>query len=177
MDGTEIVHALEALAAELARRKVTAKLYLVGGAVMVLAFHARSSTNDIDADVYPPDKVLDAADVVGHQLGLPNGWLNNNAKIFLPLVGTIRWAPVLHLGSLEVVAADELTMLALKLRASRGRRDEGDIRFLVERLALTSEDEIVAVYEEYFPEDPLSARARQIIRSALAPRRSQAPDS
>lgn len=167
MDVTEITQALEALAIELTRRKVTAKLYLVGGAVMVLAFHARSSTNDIDADVYPPDKVLEAADTVGHQLGLPRGWLNNDAKMFLPIMGTTRWTPVLRRDSLEVVVADEQTMLALKLRASRGRRDEGDIRFLMDRLSLTTEGAVVALYEDFFPEDPLPARARQIIRGAV----------
>lgn len=167
MDATEMVQALEALATELAGRRITAKLYLVGGAVMVLAFHARSATNDIDADVYPPEKVLEAADVVAGQLGLPRGWLNNDAKIFLPLTNTIRWAPVFHLDSLEVVAADEPTMLAMKLRASRGRRDEGDIEFLVRRLGLITEDQIVELYDQYFPEDPLSARARQIIRSVI----------
>jgi hypothetical protein len=170
MDALEMTRALDALAVELRRRHVTAKLYLVGGAVMVLAFQARPSTNDIDADVYPPEQVLEAADSVGRQLGLAEGWLNNDAKIFLPVVGTIRWAPVFHRDSLEVVAADEQTMLAMKLRASRGRRDEGDIGFLVGRLGLTTEREIVDLYEEFFPEDPLTARAREVIR-AVVPQR------
>jgi hypothetical protein len=167
MDTSEMIQALDALAAELGRRRVTAKLYLVGGAVMVLAFRARSSTDDIDADVYPPEQVMEAAGVVGRQLGLPKGWLNHDATSFLPVVGSVRWAPVFHRDWLEVVAADEQTMLALKLRASRGRRDEGDIKFLIRRLGLTTEDAVVDLYEEFFPEDPLSARARQIIQSVL----------
>lgn len=167
MDSDEITAALEALAGELRRQRVNAKIYIVGGAAMVLAFHARTSTADIDAGVYPPEKVLAAADEVGLRLGLPKGWLNDQAKIYLSGLGPNRWLPVLHWDSLEVVAADERTMLALKLRASRGRRDEGDIRFLIKRLGLHSTSAVIDLYDEFFPEDPLSARGLRILDSIV----------
>ncbi|MGH9918937.1 MAG: hypothetical protein ACRD6W_08735, partial [Nitrososphaerales archaeon] len=116
MDNEEIDRALGALADELARRRVKAKIYLVGGAAMVLAFHARTSTGDVDAGVYPPERVLEAAAAVGQRLGLPEGWLNDHAKIYMPVVGATHWQPVRHWESLDVLASDERTMLALKLR-------------------------------------------------------------
>lgn len=167
MDEPQIRQALQALGAELARRQVTAKIWLVGGAVMVTAFRARDATDDIDAGIYPSEQVLRAAAAVGRRLGLPDGWLNDQAKIYLPAVGEPSWVPVARFGSLEVVRADERTMLAMKLRASRGRRDEGDIRFLVERIGLTTREEVVDLYDEFFPEDPLPRRATAIVDDAL----------
>lgn len=167
MDEPQIRRALQALGAELARRKVMAKIWLVGGAVMVTAFRARESTDDIEAGIYPADQVRHAADTVGRRLGLPEGWLNDQAKVYMPVVGEPRWVPVARFGSLEVVSADERTMLAMKLRASRGRRDEGDIRFLLQRIGLTSAEQVVALYDEFFPEDPLPRRAVAIVEDAL----------
>ena len=44
----EIESALAELADQLSARNIKAKIYLVGGAVMVLAFDARFTTGDID---------------------------------------------------------------------------------------------------------------------------------
>ena len=163
MELDEINQALDALAAELAQRGVRGKIYLVGGAAMILAFQSRTATGDVDAGVYPPEEVLAAAAEVGRRLGLPEDWLSDQAKIYFPSVGSIRWNPVLHWDSLEVVAADERTMLALKLRASRGRRDETDIRFLLQRLGIDHKVAALPIYEEFFPEDPLPERADRIL--------------
>lgn len=53
------------------------------------------------------------------------------------------------------------------MTASRGRRDEADIQFLLDRCNITTVDEARAVYEEQFPEDELSARAHPMLRYAL----------
>jgi hypothetical protein len=70
-------------------------------------------------------------------------------------------------GNLEVFAADPRMMLAMKLRALRGRRDQGDIRVLLGATAVTSPAEAVAVYEEFFPEDPLSNGAKRFLAEEL----------
>ena len=70
-------------------------------------------------------------------------------------------------GTVEVVVADERTLLAKKMRASRGRRDEVDIKFLLDRCGVSSVDEALALYEEYFPEDELPDRALPMLRHAL----------
>jgi hypothetical protein len=174
MERGEILAALQDLSDELQRREIDARIYLVGGAVMVLAFNARFSTDDVDASVYPPEEVLSVASDIADRRGLDPGWLNDSAKIFVPLSKEPDWRPVFKVGTVEIVAADERTMLAMKLRASRGRRDEEDIEFLLRKCGISSESEAFELYDEYFPEDPVPPRSRPMVRRALA-RLSQRP--
>jgi hypothetical protein len=50
-------------------------------------------------------------------------------------------------------------LLAMKLRASRGRRDADDIAFLLERCDIESIDHAADLYEHYYPREVLSERA------------------
>jgi predicted nucleotidyltransferase len=168
MDRNDMMGALQELSDELQQRKVDARIYLVGGAVMVLAFNTRFSTDDVDASVYPPEEVLAVAADIADRRGLARGWLNDSAKIFVPLHKEPDWRPVVKVGTVEIVAADERTMLAMKMRASRGRRDEEDIEFLLGKCHIGSETEALELYEEYFPEDPLPQRSQPILRRALS---------
>jgi hypothetical protein len=149
-----MIAALSAVGEELERRGVAAKLYIVGGAVMVLAHDSRDATFDVDGDFYPRDSVVEVAADVARLQGLPDDWLNAAANGFIPVFKSPNWQPLYRFGSLEVLAADDRTMLAMKIRASRGRRDEPDIALLLQRCGITSVEQAVALYEEYFPEDP-----------------------
>lgn len=168
MTGEEMRSALAALGEALAAERVSAKAWLVGGAVMVLAFQSRDASDDLDASVYPAEEVLRAAREIGERLGLGPDWLSDAAKVYIPVALEPEWQPLGRFGALEVFRADEATMLAMKLRASRGRRDQPDIEYLVGRCGLRTEDDVHQLYQDYFPEDPLPARARPLIRQALA---------
>jgi|GEM_PF-341409 len=168
MDRAAIEGALRELAAELGKREVTARLYLVGGAVMLLAFDSRFSTDDVDGSVYPPEEVLAVAREIAQRRGLPADWLNDSAKGFIPVFKEPDWRPLFKIDNVEIVAADERSMLAMKLRASRGRRDQADIEFLLERCGISTEADAVELYEQFFPEDPLTPRCRPILRGAVA---------
>jgi hypothetical protein len=50
----------------------------------------------------------------------------------------------------------------MKVLAAR-RRDTGDIRALVERLELTSVDEVLRLCTEIFPDEPVPDRARLML--------------
>ncbi|MGB8196224.1 MAG: nucleotidyltransferase [Acidimicrobiales bacterium] len=163
-----MVTALSEVGAELERRGVTAKLYVVGGAVMVLSFDARDATFDVDGDFYPRDVVSDVTQDVARRQGLPRDWLNFAANGFIPVFKSPEWRPLFRFGTLEVLAADDRTMLAMKLRASRGQRDEPDIALLLGRCGITSVEAALALYEEYFPEDPAPGRASLILRHLLS---------
>src|SRR5271156_3446270 len=163
----EMESALAELADQLNVRNVKAKIYLVGGAVMVLAFDARFSTGDIDGAMYPTDEVLAVAAEIGERRGLGAEWLNNSAQQFIPVFKDPEWQPILKSGNVEIVAADERSMLAMKMRAGRGARDRLDITFLVKKCGITSVAEALDLYEEYFPEDPLPDRTLPLLDEAI----------
>ena len=163
----EMESALAELADRLNARNVKAKIYLVGGAVMVLAFDARFSTGDIDGAMYPTDDVLAVAAEIGERRGLGAEWLNNSASQFIPAFKEPNWKPIFKSGNVEIVAADERSMLAMKMRAGRGARDRPDTNFLVKRCGVTSVAEALDLYEEYFPEDPLPDRTIPLLDEAI----------
>lgn len=167
MERDEIESALRELANTLNERRISAKVYLVGGAVMVLAFGARMTTEDVDGSAYPEEDVLEVVGEIAARRGLPNDWLNTHSKGFLPNAKDPDWCPLVNVGGIEIVTADERTMLAMKLRASRGARDARDIEFLLDRCGIDSEQGAVDLYEEYFPDDPMPARAPRMLQGAL----------
>lgn len=168
MKREKMVEALTVLGEELERRGIAAKLYVVGGAVMVLAHDSRDSTMDVDGDFYPRDSVLEVARDIARHRELPDDWLNAAANGFIPVFKSPEWRPLYRFGSLDVLAADDRTMLAMKIRASRGRRDEPDIALLLEKCHITSVADAFALYDEYFPEDPAPDRARPLLEHLLA---------
>ena len=168
MNNAEMIDALTELGEELMRHDVAATLYIVGGAVMVLAHDSRDATMDVDGDFYPRDSVMAAAHEIALRRGLPDDWLNAAATGFIPVFKSPDWRPLYHFGTLDILAADDRTMLAMKMRASRGRRDEPDIAFLLEKCGITSVEQAFALYEEYFPEDPAPRRARSILEHLLS---------
>ena len=168
MDRAEIEAALTDLGAELERRGVRAKLWVVGGAVMVLAFQSRDATSDVDGAAYPATTVFELARGVAHRRGLSIDWLNDHAAAWLPHTEHDEsWLPVRRYGGLEVFLADERMMLALKLRASRGQRDYADIKVLLRECRVRTESEALAIYDEFFPDDPLPRVHRAALREAL----------
>jgi hypothetical protein len=167
LDRDEMESALAELADQLNLRNVKAKIYLVGGAAMVLAFDARFTTGDIDGAMYPTDDVLAVAAEIGERRGLDAEWLSNSARQFIPVFKEPNWKPILKSGTVEIVAADERSMLAMKMRAGRGSRDRLDINFLVKRCGITSAVEALNLYDDYFPEDPLPDRTLPLLDEAI----------
>jgi hypothetical protein len=163
----EIEGALAELADELNAREIKAKIYVVGGAAMVLAFNARFATGDIDGSIVPSDDVLAVASRIGERRELGAEWLNDRASQFVPVFKEPDWQPIFKSGNVEIVAADERSMLAMKMRAGRGSRDRPDIAFLVRKCGITSVAEALELYESFFPEDPLPDRTLPLLDEAI----------
>ncbi|MBJ7608215.1 MAG: hypothetical protein JF887_02130 [Candidatus Dormibacteraeota bacterium] len=156
------LQALEELASVLAARGIEGRLFVVGGAAMAIAFDARRMTRDIDAVFEPKSQVYNAAHEVGERLGLPDDWLNDAVKGFVP--GTDPEAlPIFVRPGLAVSAASARFLLAMKLRAARAEQDVGDIRFLANLLGLRTRDEVLRVATERYSAEDLPPRARFLV--------------
>jgi hypothetical protein len=162
----EIEQALRMLGERLARRGVTAKVYVFGGAAMALAYDSRRATRDIDAVFVPHGVVLDEARKVGEQLGLPPWWLNEQGSAYVAPGGDPDAPRIFDHPGLRLTAASPRHLLAMKVLASR-RSDADDIALLVKSLGLRTVDEILAVCTEVFPDEPPPARARLLLEDIL----------
>ena len=161
LDRNTIIEALTALNDRLAARGRRAELFLVGGAVMCLVHDARPATRDVDGWFTDPEAVRLASSEVARELNLPDDWLNDAAKGFVPPnAGYEMWA---SLSNLTVATVDARTLLAMKAAAARTSEDANDIRFLAEHLALRSTAAVLAVVLEYFPADRLPVRTRLLL--------------
>jgi hypothetical protein len=148
------------------------ELFLVGGAVMCLAYATRPSTQDVDALFRPPKEICAAAARVAIRAGVNPDWLNEGVKGFLSAQGD--FAPFLELDHLRIMVAQPQYLLAMKCLAMRigaEFHDEDDIRYLLRHLDLRNYEKAVAVITKYyplerFPQKTLYALAELVPKSA-----------
>ena len=101
---------------------------------------------------------------------LPTDWINDAAKAFVPFVGLDEWHEIFHEGRVAVCVGSVEMLLAMKLRANRGRRDTDDIEFLLEQCAVASIEQAEEIYGRYHAQELLSPSASVRVASWLAAR-------
>lgn len=102
-----------------------------------------------------------AARAVAEELALPDDWLNDAAKAYVPEnAGYETWQVMSHL---TVSAVDASTLLAMKCAAARTDEDAADIRFLAALLGLHSSQTILQVVGRYYPESQLPVRSHLLL--------------
>ncbi len=147
---TRIVGALEALGKELTRQGVRGQVFIVGGAAMALAYSTRRVTRDIDAVFEPKRAIYAAAGKVAEELALPEDWLNDAVKGFMPGAdGDPR--PVPDIRGIEVTTASPRYLLAMKLMAMRFGEDDEDIEILLGESGVHSVQEALGLLENIYP--------------------------
>ena len=151
---TEIRRLFDLLNDELRVSGVSGELYLVGGAVMCLAYNARPSTADVDALFRPVLQVRQAAARAAAKAKVPADWLNDAVKGWLSRDGD--FAPFLELDHLRIMIARPEYLLAMKCLAMRigaEFHDEEDVRFLLRLLDILSHPQALATITQYYPLD------------------------
>ena len=149
---SDIRRLFELLNEELRTSATKAELFLVGGAVMCLAYSARPSTQDIDAVFRPPAKVREAAARVAARTHVNPDWLNDGVKRFMSAQGD--FASFLELDHLRVMVAQPEYLLAMKclsMRIGAEFHDEDDIRYLLRHLDIRSTEKAIATVTKYYP--------------------------
>jgi hypothetical protein len=165
----EILKALQALGDELSSRGVRGQIFIVGGAAMALAYSTRRVTKDIDAVFEPKSSIYEAAAKVAEELGLPQDWLNDAAKGFMP--GEDQNArPVPDIEGIEITTASPQYLLAMKLMAMRFGEDNEDIEVLIEECELGSAQEALDLLERLYPSREPLPKTRFFLEELFQPK-------
>jgi hypothetical protein len=162
----DIERLLGALADELAARGITADLFLVGGGAMVLAYDRLRATRDLDAVFEPKTAVYEAARAVADRQGLPEDWLNDAVKGFLPGADPAATVFMDH-PALRVRVASPTYLFAMKAMAARAERDADDLLLLYDLCAFASVDEALDSVEETLGPLPLTPKTAYLLRELL----------
>lgn len=148
----DILHLFDLLDADLRRAGVEGELFLVGGAVMCLAYDVRPATHDVDAVFKPPGVIREAAARVAVHAGVNEKWLNDAIKAYLSDRGAFE--PFLQLGHLRVMVAQADYMLAMKclsMRIGAEFHDLDDVRYLLRHLDIDDYRRALQVIGKFYP--------------------------
>ncbi|HWX88369.1 MAG TPA: DUF6036 family nucleotidyltransferase [Solirubrobacteraceae bacterium] len=170
----EILKALQALGDELSGQGVRGQIFVVGGAAMALAYSTRRVTKDIDAVFEPKGSIYEAAAKVAENLGLPEDWLNDAAKGFMPGEDEDP-RPVPDIQGIEITTASPQYLLAMKLMAMRFGEDDEDIELLIRECHLHSEQETMELLERLYPTREPLPKTRFFLEEFFE-RRIESPD-
>jgi hypothetical protein len=166
----DIRRLFDLLNAALRSEGIEGELFVVGGAVMCLAYTARPSTQDVDALFRPARQIRLAAARVAVEAGLPPDWLNDGVKGFLSERG--EFAPFIELDHLRVMVAQPEYLLAMKCLAMRigaEFHDEDDVRYLLRHLDIRTYEQAVAVITRYYPLERFPQKTLYALAELLAP--------
>jgi hypothetical protein len=173
----EIRELLIELGRRLDQRGLEARMFLVGGAAMALAFSRDRVTRDLDAVFEPKMEVYAEATRLAQERGLPEGWLNDGVKGLLPdrvppIEGTASFAtPGLHVG---VASAEYL--FAMKAQAARQETDGEDLRTLAGVLGLDSLEAALNLVERFYGPGRLQLKTQLLLEDILSDPARDGPD-
>ncbi len=171
MTKQEIESALGRLSELAAGEGVRLEMTLYGGAVMLLAYNARSATKDIDAIIHPPDVARRLIARVAAERRLHDGWVNDDVKQFVSgreAKNELTIANVSPTG-LHVTRPTAKYLLAMKVMACRKplpgyAGDYLDIEVLLRHTKLKTVAQVQTVIDTFFPDTVLPASVQAVLR-------------
>lgn len=166
----DLLRLFELLNSEMREQSSEGEIYLVGGAVMCLVYHARPTTKDVDAFFQPSQKLRQAAARVGASAGLPEDWINDAVKGFLSQKG--EFDSFLHLSHLRIFSPRPDYLLAMKclaMRIGEEFHDLEDIRYLLRYLNITRYQQAVETITRYYPLEKFPQKTLYALEELLQP--------
>ncbi|MFZ2527641.1 MAG: DUF6036 family nucleotidyltransferase [Rhodococcus sp. (in: high G+C Gram-positive bacteria)] len=159
LDAARIRELLAELDMQLAAQGIEAKVFIVGGAAMALAYNARRTTADIDGVFVPRDVVLDAAAQIAVTHGLSKHWLSDGVVQVMPLHDDDHPRSEKIGRALTIEIASPRYLLAMKAMSSRqSDGDLSDAALLCNELGITKESDIEVVVARYFGRGAIGAQ-------------------
>jgi len=164
LDATQIRGLLVELGERLDARGVEARLFLVGGAAMALAFSRDRVTRDLDAVFEPKMAVYEEAAAIAREHSLPDGWLNDGVEGLLPdKLRPAEGSATFSTRGLHVGVASPQYLFAMKAQAARQETDGDDLRTLARVLGLKTADEALDLVERFYGAERLSAKTQLLL--------------
>ena len=150
LDANRIRDLLVELGRRLYARGITARIFLVGGAAMALAFDSRRATRDLDGVFEPKTEIYAEAALMAGEAGLPPDWLNDAVKGLLPDRSAAEIGSHFDSAGISVGVASAEYLFAMKGFAAREEVDTDDLRFLAEHLGLRDARQAIALVERFY---------------------------
>lgn len=159
------------LADELRQRRARAHVYIAGGAAMAMAWRRDRTTLDVDGRIDGDHGAVTAAvREIAVRHCLPETWLNEQARHYLPAAPDRRAPVVFDSPHLVVTGASAEHLLAMKLEAARPT-DVADVRTLLGILEIRDAEQARTIHRDLFPDSRQGARAQRVLQDILTPQR------
>lgn len=164
----KILSLFDQLNTALLKKKISAEINVVGGAVMCLAFNARKSTMDIDGYFLPTTRVRELAADIAKKNNLPTSWLNDGVKGFFSQHGdfSLFWEK----SNLKIFVATPEYMLAMKslsMRMGEEFSDVTDVAYLLRYLNIETIDQAIAILTKYYPKEKFPPKTMDALEDLL----------
>ena len=168
----KILELLSKIGENLLAQGLHGEILLTGGAAMCLVHSARDATKDIDA-IYEPKAIINRiAAQIAEQENLPSNWLNDGVKGFLG--SNVPTEEFIKLNGMFVQTVSAEYLLSMKLMAARyGEKDYDDIRFLMDKLGITTVEQAQDVILAYFRQNQILPKTNYIIEELTAERQGR----
>lgn len=176
LDADQIRDLLVELGRRLHARGLTARVFLVGGAVMALAYNTRRATRDLDAVFEPKTEVYAEAAIMAEEAGLPPDWLNDGVKGLLPDRSGPEIGSHFESEGISVEVASAEYLFAMKAFAARTEVDADDLRFLAQYLVLGDAHEAIGLVERFYAPHRLKPVTHYLLEDLFAEETSTGDD-
>lgn len=157
-------------------RHAKAEIVLIGGAAILVGYDFREMTTDVDAIIRADSSIKTAINLVGDELGLPNGWLNmdfTKTSSYSPKLSQYSRYYRTYGGVVDVRVISGEYLIAMKMVSFRPyKKDQSDILgvLLYHKNAGTPirmEQIKAAVTDLYESEDVVSKEAEVFVEKAV----------